>query len=62
MAPAAPPPPPKPVAERPAAPEAQVQDEQSEFKSWDDKYGQAGVVLVAVAACALAWAVMTYLL
>jgi hypothetical protein len=37
-------------------------DQPDDSPSWDDKIGQVGVVLIAIAACAAAWAVMTFLL
>jgi serine/threonine-protein kinase len=37
-------------------------DQPDDSQSWDDKIGQVGVVLIAIAACAAAWAVMTFLL
>jgi serine/threonine protein kinase len=37
-------------------------DKATDAESWDDKVGQVGIILIAVTACAVAWALMTFLL
>ena len=37
-------------------------DESEDSMSWDEKIGQVGLIVIAIAACAAAWAVMTFLL
>jgi len=60
---AAPPPPQvKPPVEQTPREEAAGEDEIADSQPWDERIGQVGIILIAVAACVIAWLVMTYLL
>jgi serine/threonine protein kinase len=59
---AAAPAPAKRSPEQPAPQPDYYDDESEDSMSWDEKIGQVGLIVIAIAACAAAWAVMTFLL